>query len=59
VESFFTIFVAWLPVALMLFVFGYFCMKVVGAHRRSAAALEKIAQKLTDIDARLSSKGQT
>lgn len=49
--------IAWLPLVSMLVIFGYFSMKVVRAHRQSAAALEKIAQKLTDIDDRLSKKG--
>lgn len=45
--------VAWIPIVLMLGVFGYFVMKLVHAQRRSVAALEDIARKLEQIDQQL------
>ncbi|MER8385456.1 hypothetical protein NKJ46_33945 [Mesorhizobium sp. M0166] len=47
------IIISWLPMVLMLGVFGYFVMKLLRVQRGSVAALEAIAQKLSDIDARL------
>ncbi|WP_146770238.1 hypothetical protein [Mesorhizobium hawassense] len=45
--------ISWLPMVLILWIYVYFGMKLVRVQRTSAAALETIARKLGDIDARL------
>ncbi len=50
--------VSWLPLILMLSVFGYFTMKLVKVQRRSAAALERIGSKLEAIETRLKERDE-
>ncbi|MDR7034632.1 hypothetical protein [Mesorhizobium sp. BE184] len=45
--------VAWIPVILMLWIFGYFVMKLVRVQRGSVAALDRIAMQLEMIQRRL------
>ena len=50
--------ISWLPMVVILWIYVFFGMKLVGVQRKSAAALETIAQKLGDIDARLARREQ-
>ncbi len=45
--------ISWLPMVVILWIYVYFGMKLVRVQRTSAAALDKIARTLGDIDARL------
>lgn len=45
--------VAWIPIILMLWIFGYFVMKLVRVQRGSVAALDRIAIQLEMIQRRL------